>query len=48
MVLIALLAGDRKVMRNRRSGWLSRGLVRIAAAVMSIAAVALVDSIVRI
>ena len=48
MVLIALLAGDRKVMRNRRSGWLSRGLVWTATAVMSVAAVALLISIVHV
>jgi Mn2+/Fe2+ NRAMP family transporter len=37
LVLIVLLASDRKVMRDRASGWLSKALMWIAAAVMSVA-----------
>ena len=39
LVLIVLLASDRKVMRERASGWLSQALMWIAAAVMSVASV---------
>ena len=39
LVLIVLLASDRKVMAERVSGWLSKALTWIAAALMSVASV---------
>ncbi len=44
MVLIALLARDRKVMEEHRSGWLSSAVVWIATLVMGVAALALIGS----
>lgn len=44
MVLIVLLGGDRRVMRSKRSGRLSRSLTGIATVAMSVAAVGLVLS----
>ena len=42
LVLIALLARDRKVMQEHRSGFLSNTLVWIATTVMGVAAILLV------
>jgi Mn2+/Fe2+ NRAMP family transporter len=42
LILIVLLGSDRKVMQERVSGWLSRGLTWAATALMSVAALALV------
>jgi len=47
MILIVLLGSDRKVMGNKVSGRLSKGLTWIATVVMSVAAVALLVTLVR-
>jgi Mn2+/Fe2+ NRAMP family transporter len=47
LVLIVLLGSDRGVMGKRTSGWVSRSLTWITTAAMSVAAVALLATLVR-
>src|SRR5204862_7122892 len=47
LVLIVLLGTDRGIMGKRSSGWVSRSLTWTATAVMSVAAVALLTTLVR-
>ena len=47
LVLIVLLGSDRGIMGKRTSGWVSRSLTWTATAVMSIAAVALLATLIR-
>jgi NRAMP (natural resistance-associated macrophage protein)-like metal ion transporter len=46
MVLIVLLGSDRKLMKSRASGRISKGLTWIAAGVMSVAAIALLVTLI--
>ncbi len=46
MVLIVLLGSDRAIMKSRTSGWMSRSLTWIATGVMSVAAIALLVTLV--
>ena len=46
-VLIVLLGTDRGIMGKRTSGWVSRSLTWTATAVMSVAAVALLTTLIR-
>ena len=46
MVLIVLLGSDRKVMTSKASGRISKGLTWIAAGVMSVAAIALLVTLI--
>ena len=47
LVLIVLLGTDRGIMGKRTSGWVSRSLTWTATAVMSVAAVALLTTLIR-
>ena len=47
LVLIVLLGADRGIMGKRTSGWVSRSLTWTATAVMSVAAVALLTTLIR-
>jgi Mn2+/Fe2+ NRAMP family transporter len=47
LVLIVLLGSDRKIMKARTSGWVSRSLTWITTAIMSVAAAALLVTLIR-